>query len=109
MRVKISRAMKLLHEGKEISIKGFSQMIERVICMTEIIKDRIGKPIFQHTTFLKDKLPLQGQESQEQKEPNLNVYRCGIFVKLSTLDIFDRHDFGYQEHLPGTVDLQSKK
>jgi hypothetical protein len=39
----------------------------------------------------------------------LNVYRCGIFVKLSTLDIFDRQEIGYQEHVPGSVDLQSKK
>jgi DNA-binding protein len=54
MRSKISKALRLLQAGREISIKAFSQKIERVICMTEIIKDRIGKPIFQHTTFLKD-------------------------------------------------------
>ena len=77
--------------------------------MTEIIKDRIGKPLFQHTTFLKDKKPLQGKESQDQDEPSLNVYRYGIFVKLSTLDIFDRQEILYQEHVPGSVDLQSKR
>ena len=52
---------------------------------------------------------MQGKDSQDQEEPNLKVYRCGIFVKLSTLDIFDRHEIGYQEHVPGSVDLQSKK
>jgi hypothetical protein len=109
MRYKISKALRLLLAGREISIKGFSQMIERVICMTEIIKDRIGKPLFQHTTFLRDKVPSEGKESQDQEEPKLNVYRCGIFVKLSTLDIFDRQEIGYQEHVPGSVDLQSKK
>ena len=47
MRNKISKGLNLLKSGKEISIKGFGIFIEKVICMTEILKDRFSQPLFQ--------------------------------------------------------------
>ena len=55
MKDKISKAIGKLNGGAEISIKGFGYLIEKVVLMTEIIKERFSRPIYQETVFLREK------------------------------------------------------
>ena len=70
-------------------------MIERVICMTEILKDRFGKPLYQQTIFLKEKREFNAQKDDKENDQTFEAFHCGIFVKLCSRDIFDKNEYGF--------------
>lgn len=63
MRRKISNAIGMLRDGKEVSIKAFGPDIEKVIRMAEILKSRLGM-LHQDTQFISHKR----ERSEDRKD-----------------------------------------
>ena len=72
----------MLNAGETISIKAYGYMIEKVVSMTEILKNNLGE-LNQETVFLSQPREQRFEDKEEDEAKRKGRFLSGILVFLS--------------------------